>query len=197
MVYSLSVEGGIVVAVATEKMISYANAIAEKLNIELLNKNDFEYIRSFISNNKEKYQAVSQKEIDGFVYECIANNYKKLGYKLNYENLEFAYSLKKGIYIFWSGNELLYIGKSVNLKSRIVSSLRERNNAKHPITHVGYVELDNEADVHILEPLLITLYKPKLNTEFKCSDVSELFKSPILLENVKKFEIAERISSDG
>ena len=95
---------------------------------------------------------------------------------------------KSGIYFLWSGKELVYIGKSINLGDRILSSAKERNGGDILITHISYKVIENKADVHILEPLLITKYKPKLNTEFYTEDTSELFDTKINPFRLKKYK---------
>ena len=68
-----------------------------------------------------------------------------------------------GIYFFYnSKKELIYIGKSKILGSRIQSSSKERN-AKF----VRVCKIENKADLHILELYYINLFKPPLNTDCK------------------------------
>lgn len=66
-----------------------------------------------------------------------------------------------GIYMIYQNTELIYIGKSINLSNRILSSLKERGG-----THVSVLAIENKADIHILEPYLISKLTPRLNTEY-------------------------------
>lgn len=73
-----------------------------------------------------------------------------------------------GVYIFWSDNTPIYIGKSVNLKSRLTSYLmnnlgpktyRMLKNSKY----ISYIEVYSELESLLLESKLIHSFKPKFN----------------------------------
>ena len=88
------------------------------------------------------------------------------------EFTEFITPLKdiSGIYSFWSAyDEALYLGKSVDLQTRIVSSFLERmNNYGKPV----YLKIISaqRGDIGFLEMYLISKMKPILNTEGKAID---------------------------
>ena len=75
--------------------------------------------------------------------------------------LEKLYNCYGVYFIYNDKDQLLYIGKSRNLASRIPGSIKERNGTKF-----AYILTEQPADIHILEPYLILKYKPIKNTEF-------------------------------
>ena len=178
----------------TAKMINFAKIISEMLKIQLPDLTNYKDTHEFINNNSKAYWEMvnvgeENLELLKFKIDKIKDNYLKINYKLSsnfISNLDEVKNLQ-GIYILWSGKNLVYIGKSINLKSRIISSIYERNSLQLPITSVSYINTLSTADMHILEPLLITEYKPILNTEFACQDFSNHFKSNIdILEVFRK-----------
>ncbi|MBI1985062.1 MAG: GIY-YIG nuclease family protein [Candidatus Wildermuthbacteria bacterium] len=76
-----------------------------------------------------------------------------------------------GVYALSSSQEILYIGKALNLKERIRShfqqpSYRDHLFIKH-ITKVGCIETFSEIDALLLESQLIKKYQPKYNVMWK------------------------------
>lgn len=65
-----------------------------------------------------------------------------------------------GLYKLYEDNDLIYIGKSKNLCTRVIGSLKERGG-----NYLSYAMLWNMSDVNILEPYLIAKYSPPLNSE--------------------------------
>jgi len=72
-----------------------------------------------------------------------------------------------GIYLFLNDNyDLMYIGKSINIKSRIYSHLIGTDNTqevKHNFKMFRYAEVKDPVDREIYETYYINLWKPKLN----------------------------------
>lgn len=96
-----------------------------------------------------------------------------------------------GIYLFKHGNELLYIGKSVNLKARLLSHLE---NAKydskeaaivHNSDRIECIVTDSEFNALILESKLIQKYKPKYNARWR-DDKSPLYIKITIKDNYPK-----------
>ena len=164
---------------ATEKQILFAEAIANTLNLDLpKEKTKFAY-QQFISIHKENYDKYLFEQNQNIEYELLTKRFDNLVFdEKTYITIQKLNEIS-GIYFLWSGDTLVYIGKSVNLRDRILSSVKERNTKYINITHISYAEIENIADVHITEPILITKYKPILNYEFKSSDVSELYDTSI------------------
>lgn len=77
-----------------------------------------------------------------------------------------------GIYIFWKNNTSIYIGKSVNLKSRLNSYLQTRLGPKttqmvSEATSLTYLEVTSDLESLLLESDQIKKYKPKYNIILK------------------------------
>jgi excinuclease ABC subunit C len=79
-----------------------------------------------------------------------------------------------GCYLMYCETDVIYIGKSVNLKSRVLSYFDERDLKSkkiiEQITDIKYIVCDNERDSLILEEKLIKQYKPKFNIKLKYSN---------------------------
>lgn len=69
---------------------------------------------------------------------------------------------ESGIYRLYSGENIVYIGKSYNLRDRIPSSFGERFFKDNNIDFIDYA-ITNKADADIYEMYYISLYKPELN----------------------------------
>lgn len=83
---------------------------------------------------------------------------------------------KPGIYIMYSEEgEIIYIGKSINLKNRISSYFSSKKNSKRiqnlveRISKIEYIITSNEAEALILEATFIKKYKPRYNILLKDS----------------------------
>lgn len=85
-----------------------------------------------------------------------------------------------GVYFFKKGNEILYIGKSVNLKSRLLSHLENAklDNKEAAIIQnsdtIEYVIAESEFKALLLESDLIRKHKPKYNSRWR-DDKSYLY----------------------
>lgn len=83
---------------------------------------------------------------------------------------------KPGVYSFWSHGVALYVGKSVNLSSRIKASLTERfTNFNQPI-YVRHIVTDTEADASILEIHFINSMRPPFNREHNSQNATHRIK---------------------
>jgi len=79
-----------------------------------------------------------------------------------------------GVYSFWSEDgDILYVGRSINLQSRILQSFQERLMSYGKPVYLQYLCLDNPSDASILEVNMICLLKPPLNVKDKYDDVPE------------------------
>jgi hypothetical protein len=172
----------------TDKMINFARIISEILKIDLPDLTSYQVTHQFINDNADEYWEVVTVVNDDMLINTQLEDIKHK-YKLELDIDNFIAKLNKinkvrGVYLLWSGNNLVYIGKSKNLRNRIISSIYERTSDKLPITAVTPIQTITEADMHILEPLLISEYKPILNSEFSCSDYSNHFKSNMELSEM-------------
>lgn len=76
-----------------------------------------------------------------------------------------------GCYLMYCDSDIIYIGKSINLKSRVLSYFDERDLKSkkiiEQITDIKYIVCTNERDALLLEEKLIKQYKPKFNIKLK------------------------------
>lgn len=73
-----------------------------------------------------------------------------------------------GIYIFWQGKKVIYIGKAVNLKSRLESYFSidlapKTKNMVQSSDTISFIEVISELEALLLEAKLIKLFQPKYN----------------------------------
>ena len=164
---------------ATEKQKNYAKLISEKLCIDLPIEDTKIVYMNFIKDNVEEYRQEIDREMNNNpIHKSVYAKENKTNSKFCDETFEKISMLKdsSGIYVFWHGDEIYYVGKSKNLRDRMLSSLAERHSDKNFIDYVSWFETKTVADAHILEPFLITKYKPRLNSEFNCGDYPTMFK---------------------
>ena len=161
---------------ATEQQLLYANSISKLL--ELGNNFDeddnFTDVSNFISEHKEEYD----RKIEIIKVKSYLNS-KGTSFSKTKEFMFDALYKKSGLYAFLNElDEVVYIGKSINLLDRIPSSYRERCRYSN-ISKIMYYVDDNIANVNILELLLISEYEPVLNTDCKTEHKCTLFSSGI------------------
>lgn len=82
-----------------------------------------------------------------------------------------ALPTRAGVYIFHGSSKTmpLYIGKSVNIRSRVMSHFRNKNEAKllHLTTHIHYIEMSGELGALLTEARLIKEQKPLFNKRLR------------------------------
>jgi excinuclease ABC subunit C len=94
------------------------------------------------------------------------------------ENIQSQLDLlpnRTGIYKFYSSeNEILYIGKALNLRSRVYSYFRDTHSDRPQIItmiplieRIQIVETENEVEALVLEAALIKKHQPKYNSMLK------------------------------
>lgn len=123
-----------------------------KNNITLLNKNN---IMVWLSEHSD----IKSEQI--FKYSC-----SDIEYRFTDEFKEVLLSLYEtpGIYSFWIGDDVMYVGMSVNLQARILSSYSERfRNSEAPV-YLKYIKTASRNDAAILEVYLIGKLNPVLNS---------------------------------
>ena len=98
-------------------------------------------------------------------------------YSKEFEEItSFLYAKQSsGVYMFLFEDRIYYIGQSINIGSRIVSSYQERfcinkkeffDGKSKPFTdriYMRFLEVENKSDLLILESYLIAIHKPILN----------------------------------
>ncbi|MEO0203100.1 MAG: excinuclease ABC subunit UvrC [candidate division WOR-3 bacterium] len=79
---------------------------------------------------------------------------------------------KSGVYLFKKNEQVLYVGKAFNLKSRIKSYMNEKQNQKvlemlSKANNLDYIITDNEKSALLLELSLIRRFDPPYNIRLK------------------------------
>ncbi len=91
---------------------------------------------------------------------------------------EFLKSIPEttGVYIMYSKEgEVIYIGKSINLRNRVKSYFYSKNHSKRikklveKIAKIDYITTSNEIEALLLEATLIKRHKPRYNILMKDS----------------------------
>src|SRR3990172_4581925 len=73
-----------------------------------------------------------------------------------------------GVYLFWSGQKIIYVGKAVNLKNRVSSYLSTElaNKTRAMVDEangLSYIKVDSKIDSFLLESALIKKHQPRYN----------------------------------
>jgi hypothetical protein len=172
---------------ATKKMIAYATGISEVLGIQLPDSKDYAIISYFISHHQPDFR----KEIGKASEINKKEKIKKQVGVISKEFINVVESLEKytGIYFFWNNEQLVYIGKSIDARRRILESLEERLQQVQ-ITHCSFVPIDPNS-VHIEEMVCISHYKPLLNFDGKTKKPSDIYKPTIDIRKLYKIKISE------
>ena len=183
----------------TEKMSDYAIAIAEGLGLDLPDLYDFGSVYRFIREYSDKYKnRFKEQEFISNIQQLETSINKKFS-KTFVKGLERIKENTAGLYFFFADHELLYIGKSTNIRERIISSLRERYSVRKDLNMVFGFSIPNLADLQIAEPYLICKLKPTLNIQFNVSDYPVYFKSEKyddIIANMKAVYIFEEDEVD-
>lgn len=180
---------GRIEAKATPRQIDYANAISDTLNLGIAfdfdsPKNE---VHDFINLYKEDYQksiyGIRREEKYGKEFNPAVLRSDETTYNFLINNLWG----KHGLYAFIDDkDEVVYIGKSVNLFDRIPSSFNERRKSAN-MRQIRFFIEDNMSNVDILEIILIAEYSPRLNCESKRKEKPTLFHSG--LDIMRDFDI--------
>jgi excinuclease ABC subunit C len=76
-----------------------------------------------------------------------------------------------GVYIFYNGRKLLYIGKAVDVRERVSNHFQQPSYRDDifisKINKIGYIPTASEIEALLLEAKLIKKYKPKYNVVWK------------------------------
>ena len=105
---------------------------------------------------------LKEVEKDYFVTIEGRDNYEGL-FEKDFLSECFDLKDKKGLYFLYNDKkELIYIGKSFNLGSRIQESSKTRK-----ARYFRYSLFENDSDLHILELYFINVFKPVKNTDSK------------------------------
>lgn len=94
------------------------------------------------------------------------------------------------IYMLCDMEEVVYVGKSIAVSGR----LHTHKKSDKLYDSFVLVEVDNQADMHILELVLINKYKPRYNIDSKSEDEMTI---KIIFPNASKLNITEYATADG
>jgi excinuclease ABC subunit C len=87
--------------------------------------------------------------------------------KLNFDELPKT----SGVYSFYSKNELIYVGKAINIKNRVKNHFNQPSYRDdlyiEKVTKIGFLETNSEIEALILEANLIKKHQPKYNVVWK------------------------------
>ena len=76
-----------------------------------------------------------------------------------------------GVYFFYSGKELIYIGKAINIKNRVKNHFQQpsyRDNLfVDKVNKIGFLETNSEIEALVLEAGLIKKHQPKFNVVWR------------------------------
>ncbi len=107
-----------------------------------------------------------------------------------------------GVYCFKNGKELIYIGKAINIQSRVKNHFNQPSYRDNlfidKVEKIGYLETNSEIEALILEANLIKKYQPKFNVVWR-DDKNYFYvaitkdKCPIIYITHQKTENAEYI----
>ena len=115
---------------------------------------------------------------------------------------QYGLPIKSGVYCFYKHNELLYVGKAINIKKRVSSYFQRSKNTSSRIelmikktSHIDFTIVNNESDALILENNLIKAHRPKYNILLK-DDKTYPF---ICIKNERfpRITITRKINKDG
>ena len=171
----------------TDNMWFFAKEIAKALDLDVPNYT-FDDVSNFIQTHK--------REFNHLVYSLDARIERaKASGELPDDVVEFLetnlYQVS-GIYCFTDkDNNIMYIGKSVDLASRIQSSYHERVQQESPFNILYYPCW--KGDISALEMVLIGENKPLLNGDGKYEEELRMFKSNIdVLNDFKTLYISNQ-----
>lgn len=180
---------GVCMGNASKKILDYAITIYERVGGDFPDSCESKDICKFISDNEEKY--IKMIEIDSLMTKMNQIEIK-INRRFSFDLIERLIEImgkNKGIYFFFVGSEIVYIGKSFDLMNRIFTSMQERLFYNQNIDGILIVEFTNDSDLNIAEPYLISKFKPCMNKEFSTKDLPRTFSAPKLDDYIMKSKI--------
>lgn len=72
-----------------------------------------------------------------------------------------------GVYSIWDGDELLYIGKTVNFKNRLTGHGIRAFTENCPLLSFRFLHIENPTQRSLTEKYLIRKHSPKRNITYK------------------------------
>ena len=170
------------------RIYEYAEKISARLGMEDVELNTNEDVFDFISKHEKEYIRI--KKMDSLIDKADQFS-DKIGKRLtaNFLDLVLTFShSNKGIYMFYRGEDVVYVGKSFCLSDRVFSSLLEKLDKGYKIDGIFVINIENDSDINIAEPYIISKTSPEINKEFATNDYPELFYCKTLNELLENSE---------
>lgn len=131
------------------------------------------YILNEANNYCElKYLGNYRYSISKIKYKRVPKNKKFTPEKLKRKKQKMI--SKFYVYKYVYNDEIIYIGKTNNMKRRVYQHSKEEKFKPYLSSEIYYIELSNKAEIKALETLLINEYKPILNVQDKYQSNSGL-----------------------
>jgi len=144
------------------------NPVYSYKNNFILTKECFDLFKKDIINNiKYILPTIQTREVWDYIKMDIKNKLTEsefteinhLFFKENYIVIDEITSLA-GVYVLYNNNEIVYIGKSNNIKNRIVNHRADKKFDK-----VKSILFKDSGNINLYEPYLIQKYKPMYNKD--------------------------------
>ena len=130
-----------------------------------LNKYIYENFKNYIIENINLFiNHISDLETLDLIKPNINNNlyyirFMEISPEENYAIIDESYD-NSGVYVLYKKSDIIYIGKSKNIKKRI-----DQHKTDKDFDRVKSIVFKNESYIDIYEPYLINKYKPILNRD--------------------------------
>ena len=145
------------------------------LNPIVLKKESFKWHKEIFDIFKESIkQNLSELE-----YLKLKANWYEVNHQITISNIKDMDFGVSGIYRLYYSNDIVYIGKSVNIRQRIFQHLKDKD-----IDSFDFTISNNNSDKNIMELCLIDKYKPLLNKDCIEKTISTLNIEESVFSNV-------------
>ena len=110
--------------------------------------------------NFDLFEKSFNKYLKHLEYLKLKSNFYEVNSDIVVKKMKDISKSVSGIYRLYKDNKIVYIGKSVCIRSRLYSHIKEKD-----IDSFDFTILNNESDKNIYELYYIDKYKPKLNRD--------------------------------
>lgn len=119
-----------------------------------------------------------QTNLHKFEYIKIKSDFYEINHELSVSSLDDIINNLSGIYKLYKNNEIVYVGKSKNIKTRIVHHLKEKD-----IDEFDFTLMNNPSDKNLYELYYIDKYKPLYNRDCIESSISNIELKDLIFSN--------------
>lgn len=148
-------------------LIENNNLKLQKTKYTYYYNNEIFYDSIFCNDDRNLFQI--KKKFNKLKSYCDNRKNNPINSKYTIDNFMKKFNNLYGIYLLKSKGKIIYIGKAINLANRPLHSVKERedkNSDFYPIDEICIYPTKTKSDMHVLEPYLISKYKPIFNIEF-------------------------------